>query len=110
MANSLKIKLRTLRETKRWSLDKLADATGISKSYLWELENRDNGSPSAEKLARIAEALDVTSDFLLDDERSKPSDDVVKEAFFRKFDRLAESDKRKINEIVDLWSKENESP
>ena len=105
MANSLKSKLRTLRDKKAWSLDKLADETGISKSYLWELENRDKGSPSAEKLARIADALDVTSDFLLDDERSDPTDNELKEAFFRKYDRLTPGDRKKIDDILDDWSK-----
>jgi len=102
---SLKSKLRTLRDRKKWSLDKLAEVTGISKSYLWELENRDNGSPSAEKLAKIAEALDVTSDFLLDDDRADPTDNQVKEAFFRKYDRLTPGDKKKINSILDAWTK-----
>ena len=41
-------------------LDQLADATESSKSYMWELENKDDPKPSADKLARIAAVLDVT--------------------------------------------------
>ena len=55
------------RKDKGYSLDKLAELTESSKSYIWELENRDTRKPSGEKLTRIARALEVTTDYLLDD-------------------------------------------
>jgi len=109
MANSLKTKLSALRKDRDWSLDRLSEETQISKSYLWELENRDKGSPSADKLSRIANALNVTTEFLLDDEAEQPDDGVMKEAFYRKYDRLDSTDKKKINDILEMWSKTDES-
>ena len=64
MASPLGEKIRARRTELKMSLDALAVQTGSSKSYLWELENRDNPKPSAEKLSRIAEALKVTLEFL----------------------------------------------
>ena len=55
MANILGEKIRKLRKEKGLTLDKLADLTGSSKSYIWELENKNPPRPSAEKLAKIAE-------------------------------------------------------
>ena len=49
MTTTLGDKLRRHRQEKGYSLDKLAEITESSKSYLWELENRDTRKPSAEK-------------------------------------------------------------
>jgi transcriptional regulator with XRE-family HTH domain len=100
----LKDKLRSLRISKKLSLDKLATQAGVSKSYLWELENRDGVSPSAEKLARIASELDVTPEFLLDPKYEEPDEGTTREAFFRKFDRLDRSTQRKVEDIIERWS------
>ena len=67
MTTSLGEKIRHHRQEKGYSLDKLAELTESSKSYIWELENRDTRKPSAEKLTRIAQALSVTTDYLLDE-------------------------------------------
>jgi transcriptional regulator with XRE-family HTH domain len=97
-----------LRLQKGLSLDKLADLTGMSKSYLWELENRDRGNPSAEKLSKIAEELGVTSEFLLNPELEEPNEEDLRKAFFRKFDRLDPSTKRVVKDIIDRWGGLNE--
>jgi transcriptional regulator with XRE-family HTH domain len=99
-------KLRRHRQEKGFSLDKLAEITASSKSYLWELENRDTRKPSAEKLTKIAEALSVTTDYLLDDS-AEPGEEVVKEAFFRKLSKLEPGDRRKIEQLVDMWRKKD---
>jgi transcriptional regulator with XRE-family HTH domain len=106
MTTSLGDKIRRHRQEKGYSLDKLAEITASSKSYLWELENRGTRKPSAEKLTRIALALSVTTDYLLD-ESAMPDEAVAKEAFFRKFNKLALDDQRKIEQLVELWGKKD---
>ena len=106
MTTSLGAKIKRHRQEKGYSLDKLAELTASSKSYIWELENRDTRKPSGEKLTRIAQALEVTTDYLLDDSE-EPSDQVLKEAFFRKFSKLEEEDQEKIKQMIDLWSKKS---
>lgn len=108
MSSSLQAKLKELRSKKGLSLDQLAEITETSKSYLWELENRDTRKPSAEKLAKIAQALDVTTEYLFDDTATL-DDSVIKEAFFRKFNRLDAEDQKKIEGIIDMWSKDDET-
>lgn len=104
MSTSLGEKIRRHRQEKGYSLDKLAELTESSKSYLWELENRDTRKPSAEKLTRIAQALEVTTDYLLDDSAT-PNEEVLKEAFFRKFSKLDAEDQKKIEQMIDIWGK-----
>ena len=102
MSTSLGEKIKRHRQEKGYSLDKMAELTDTSKSYLWEIENRDTRKPSGEKLAKIAEALSVTTDYLLD-ETAEPNTQVLQEAFFRKFTKLDEEDQKKIKQMVDLW-------
>lgn len=106
MTTSLGAKIKRHRQEKGYSLDKLAELTDSSKSYIWELENRDTRKPSAEKLTRIAQALSVTTDYLLDDS-AEPGDEVLKEAFFRRFSKLTTEDQEKISQMIDLWGKKN---
>lgn len=105
MPMTLSEKLRKLRKDKDWSLDDLATKANVSKSYLWELENRPERKPSAEKLTDIAVQLGVTVEFLLDDNATDQDDAQLQEAFFRKFNRLEESDRDRIIQMVDVWSR-----
>jgi transcriptional regulator with XRE-family HTH domain len=57
MSTRLGDKLRSLRKQKGLTLDKLAEQAKLSKSYLWELENRESQRPSAEKLTALADVL-----------------------------------------------------
>lgn len=106
MTLSLGEKIQQLRKKKGYSLDKLAELAESSKSYLWELENPRPGKkiikPSAEKLAQIAKILSVTTDYLLDDS-AQPNEEVIKEAFFRKFSQLDPTDKKRIEEMIESW-------
>lgn len=102
--SSLGEKLKKLRKKKGYSLDQLATLSGASKSYLWELENRDERRPSAEKLIDIARVLDTTTDFLVDDQATF-DDAKAKEVFFRKFNRLDDETKERVMDMIETWAK-----
>lgn len=104
MATSLRDKLKRLRSKKGYSLDELARLSGASKSYLWELENREERKPSAEKLVDIARVLDTTTDYLVD-EKASFDDKQVKEAFFRKFNKLDDDTKERVMDMINTWSR-----
>jgi transcriptional regulator with XRE-family HTH domain len=59
-------RIHKARKAKRkYTLQDLATEAGTSKGYIWELENNSNANPSAKLLLRIAQALNVTVDWLL---------------------------------------------
>jgi transcriptional regulator with XRE-family HTH domain len=92
-------RIKELRTAKKMTLDQLAAATGSSKSYIWELENKDPPRPSAEKLAEIAKVLDVTTDYLIG------RDDVTLEtavdtAFFREYSSMPAETREKIRQMA----------
>jgi len=59
---SLAKKIREERKKAGLTLDELADKAGLSKTYLWELEQDEDGvkRPSAEVVLKIADALSLT--------------------------------------------------
>lgn len=102
MATPLGDKIRTLRKEKGFTLDKLAELSESSKSYIWELENKNPPRPSADKVAKIAAALGVTADYLIDQSQSVHVEDATDNAFFREYRKLDPSTKDKIRRMVDL--------
>lgn len=88
MATVLGEKIRAQRKRLKLTLDQLAEKTGSSKSYIWELENRPVVRPSAEKIARIAEVFEVTVEFLLDDGKQDFSESDADQVFFRRVSQL----------------------
>ena len=104
MATPLGKKIRSRRNELGMSLDQLAKATGSSKGYLWELENRENANPSTDKLIKIAAALRVTEEFLLDRSTdADPESGMLDEAFFRRYKQLDTKAKKKVRQFLDLW-------
>ena len=95
-------KIRDLRKAKGLTLDKLADLSGSSKSYIWELENKNPPRPSGDKIAKIAAVLGVTTDYLLDTSESVQVEDATDAAFFRKYRKMDPATKDKIRKLTDL--------
>jgi len=96
-------KIRLLRKEKGYTLEKLAELTDSSKSYIWELENKNPPRPSADKITKIAGVLGVTADYLMSKSQKPPSDTVLDEAFFREYQDLDEPTKEKIRDLVKVW-------
>ena len=92
-------RIKDLRTEKGLTLDQLAQETGSSKSYIWELENKNPPRPSAEKLSAIAAALGVTVDYLIGSDE-QTLDEAEDTAFFRKYSSLPEETRRQIREMA----------
>jgi len=94
-------RIKQLRTERGLTLDQLAQATDSSKSYIWELENKNPPRPSAEKLSSIAAALGVTVDFLMgaDDQTLADAED---KAFYRAYSNLPEDTRRQIREMAKI--------
>lgn len=104
MTTSIGNKIKSLRKNKGYTLDELAELAHSSKSYIWELENKNPPRPSAEKLAKIAKALDVTMDYFVGDEVTE--EDATDQMFYRKYRQMDPEIKKKIRKMIDLWDEE----
>lgn len=94
-------RIRDRRKELGLTLDQLAAASDSSKSYVWELENKNPPRPSAEKLAAIAKALQVTVDWLLGTD-NQTLDVAEDKAFFRAYSGLPPETRRQLREMAKI--------
>ena len=107
MPSCLGRKIKVRRKQLGMTLEQLAAKTGCSKSYIWELENKDAPHPSAEKIFALAKALGVTPEFLLEEAQTEADDAVFDEAFFRKYQSMPVETRRRLRRILDAWDEKN---
>ena len=62
--DEIALRIRTLRRARGLSIQRLAESAGMSPGYLSEVE-RGHSAISGEKLARLAQELGATADYLL---------------------------------------------
>ena len=105
MATRLGEKLHALRKEHVLTLEKLAELAGLSKSYLWELENRESQRPSAEKLTALADALGVGAAYFLEEDVRAPQERHLDEAFFRGYQKLEPDAKEQLRKILSTFKK-----
>ena len=107
MASKLGEKLRTCRTSPKvnLTLEEVARRAGLSKSYLWELENRESQKPSAEKLQAIADVLGQDVSFFLDDAIDTPQESNKDKEFFRSYSKLEPEATEKLRQILDVLKK-----
>ena len=105
MATRLGEKLHELRKQRELTLEKLAELAGLSKSYLWELENRESQRPSAEKLTALADALGVAAAYFFEEDVRAPQERHLDEAFFRGYQKLEPEAKEQLRKILGTFKK-----
>jgi transcriptional regulator with XRE-family HTH domain len=106
VATALGDKIRELRQKKGYTLEKLAELTQSSKSYIWELENKNPPRPSAEKLGAIARTLGVTVDYLIGSDTPEALETAQDRAFFREYQRMSPALKAKLRQMRELLDDE----
>lgn len=106
MQNALGEKIQKLRKKKGLTLDQLASLTGSSKSYIWELENKNPPRPSADKIARIAQHLEVEIEYLLDESGDIAEEDAVDARFYRDYRKMDPATREKIRQMAKLIGRE----
>ena len=107
MSETFGERLKRLREqhTPKLTLEKLAEKIGSTKSYIWELENKDSIRPSADTVYKLAQALNVTVEELQAGTSPKAAEEV---RFFRKYKELDQPTQRRLEAIMDALKAENE--
>lgn len=94
---SIGAKLKELRMKRRQSLQHVADAVGVSKTHIWELETGRSSNPSLELVRRLAEHFEVKISYLVEETGDEESPGV----FFRDVDGLSEDDMEILRKMAD---------
>ena len=101
---SLGAKLRVLRARKGESLQQVANAVGVSKPHIWEIETGRSGNPSFDLVKRLAEHFGVGMSYFVDD----ASDQGVIH-FFRELKGLTEEDLEILRDMAQHLKKRSAS-
>ncbi len=64
-------RIRELRKAKRLSLEKFSEISGVSKTYIANVETNPDSNPSIQKLFMIAKGLGVGIEHLILKEHAK---------------------------------------
>lgn len=100
-------RLQRLRNQRKLTLEELAGATGSTKSYMWELENKPNIRPSAELVLKLAKALGTTVGALMGEPDAEALSEVD-QVFFRNYRVLKPKTKKQLARIMDALMEEDE--
>ena len=96
-------------EVERTATPDLADRAGrLYRHYPWLspgvlLSLARFGVEPSDETAQIASVLEVTAEFLLTESTTPPGEEVIDEAFFRKYKSMPEGTKKRLRKILDAW-------
>lgn len=109
MNNAFGSRLRRLRQDQKLTMEQLAESVGVSKSYIWALENnpeKRTQRTSATVMSSLAKALGVTVQDLLGE---APPEILGKEAdpedvrFFRNYMSMSPEDRENYRKMMELF-------
>lgn len=96
---SFATRLNQLRLRKGQSLQDVADAIGVSKTHIWELEKARSENPSLEMLTKLADHFGVTIRHLVGEEIESSGDEEL-EKMFRQVGALGSNDRAILDDMV----------
>lgn len=99
---SLGAKLNELRLREGESLQQTADAVGVTKTHIWELEKGKSANPSAELVRKLADHFKVTVDYLIDPTREALTIDDEAMVFFRDLKSLDPRDQETLKQMMEF--------
>jgi transcriptional regulator with XRE-family HTH domain len=100
VAETIRERIKALRKKEKLTLDQLSVQAGLSKSYLWELENKVLPRPSGEKLAGLAKVLNVTVDYLLGGDPTENLEAAEDKAFFREYEAMTPEARARLRRLA----------
>lgn len=104
---SLGVRLKNLRQEQKKSLQELADAIGISKAHLWELEAGKSKNPSAELLKSLSDYFKVSISYLVGEDPEQAEGKM--KVMFRQLQELDERDLEIVENLISNFNKKKGS-
>ncbi len=82
------------------SLQQAADAVGVSKAHIWELEKGKSDNPSMRLVERLADHFGVSVAFLMGEEVNASDADVELQRMFRQAGSLGEFERKILDDML----------
>jgi transcriptional regulator with XRE-family HTH domain len=101
-------RLYGLRQASGESLQAVADAVGVSKAHVWELEKGRSRNPSFDLVRKLAKHYGVSVDVIAGDEDQPDAKEIKVERIHRDLDELSDRDRAVVEDMIRFSS--NGSP
>ena len=110
-------RIKSRRNELKMTAKQLAEKTGLTPAYISQLENGKRENPSTEVMDKIANALYVSIDYLLnkseDKEREKAEQKIEElseenKIFFSKYEKLSPEAKKQMLKIIETFEEETQ--
>jgi transcriptional regulator with XRE-family HTH domain len=102
---SFALKLAELRRRKNQSLNDVAQAVGISKAHVWQLERGDSKNPSLDLVRRLADHFDVTVAYFAGEDLGADDADPEIARMFRQAAELDPDDRAVIDDMIQSFTR-----
>lgn len=93
-------RLKKARKEKGFTLEKLANSIGSSKSYLWQIENGQKTNPSFDMILKISKVLDIPIDYFACENDSLQSKGQKGSNLLTQIDKLDSTSKQIIENLI----------
>jgi transcriptional regulator with XRE-family HTH domain len=97
---SLAQRVGKLRRRKNQSLQQVADAVGVSKAHIWELEKARADNPSMALVTRLADHFGVSVAFLVGEEIESSDADGQLQRMFRQAQELDPGERAILDDMM----------
>ena len=97
---SMAVRIAKLRRKRGQSLQDVADAVGVSKAHIWELEKGRADNPSMALVTRLADHFGVTVAYLVGEDVESSDADRVLQRMFRQASDLDERERAILNDMM----------
>src|SRR4051812_10057612 len=105
---SLKDRLKELREAKGWTQGQLSTYSGVERPLISKIETGLTKNPGADKLMKLAKALDVSVDSLIDAKREPAEAELDDLVIYLSASKVDAKTLRQIRRIAEGLIAENE--
>jgi len=100
--------LKAVREEKGLSQTELATKTGLQPSAISHFES-GRRSPSFDNLRRLADALNVTIDYLLGRSDQREAAGPAVDTLFRNYQKLTDDDQEQVNKFAEFLAEKRKT-
>lgn len=102
--------LKEHRVKKGYSLQKLADAIGVSKAHLWDLETKRSTNPSLELLLNLSSTLSVPIAALVGENPEESGQNSESVVMYRDLQKLDPEDRETIKLMMERLRSRSATP
>jgi len=107
---SLGRRLAQLRRKRGESLQTVADAVGVSKAHVWELEKGRAANPAMELVTRLADHFGVTVAYLAGEDIDAKDGEQDLRRMFRQARKLGDRERAIMNDMLQTLLRHRDNP